>query len=120
MRDPLVVRRLQRLGDLPGVVERRRDRQRPAKRLAFHQLHDQRAIFHAIDLRDVGVVQGGQHLGFAFEAGQPFGIVREGVRKNLDGYFAIELCVPGAIHLAHAARAERRQDFVGAEFVARG
>ena len=35
-----------------------------------------------------------------------------------DGDLAVELGVAGAVDLAHAACAEGREDFVGAEFVA--
>jgi hypothetical protein len=45
--------------------------------------------------------------------------VRESVWKNLDGYIALELGVARAIHFSHAARAERCEDFVGAEMVSR-
>ena len=41
-------------------------------------------------------------------------------RQNLDGDGAVEAGVLGAIDLAHAARAKRREDFVGTEFGARG
>ena len=37
---------------------------------------------------------------------------------NFDRHVAIQARVVGAIHLAHAARADGRKDFVGAEFVA--
>ena len=52
----------------------------------------------------------------ALEARQRIGIVRDGLRQDLDRDVAVELPVPRLVHLAHAARAERRQDLVGAEF----
>ena len=52
------------------------------------------------------------------EALDPRGIVRELGRKNLDGGEAAELDVAGAVHLAHAARADRLQDLVVADAAA--
>ena len=43
------------------------------------------------------------------------GSLREGVRQDLQRDVAIELRVAGAIDLAHAACADLRGDFVGAE-----
>ena len=40
--------------------------------------------------------------------------------QYLDGYCAIKASVAGAINLAHAARAQRRLDFIGSEFGASG
>ena len=37
------------------------------------------AFFQAVDLRDVRMVERGQHLGFALEARQPLGVIHEGV-----------------------------------------
>ena len=109
------MRRFQRVGDLAGVVERGLQQKWSLDRFAVHQLHDQRSIFDAVNLGDIGMVQRSQHLGFALEAGQPFGILRQSGGKNLDGYFAIELLVPRAIHFAHSARADGCKDFVGSQ-----
>ena len=54
-------------------------------------------------MRDVGMVERRQRFGFALEARQTFGILREGLRQDLDGHLAIETGIAGAIHLAHAA-----------------
>ena len=73
MDDAFVVRGFQRFGNLPGVVESGRKRERPFDRLTRNQLHHQRAnavgVFHAINLRDVGMIQRRQNFGFALEAG---------------------------------------------------
>ena len=58
------------------------------------------------------MVQRGEHLGFAGEAGQAVGILREGVGQNFDGDFAIQFGVGGALHLAHASLAEFGGDAV--------
>ena len=54
------------------------------------------------------------------EPGEPIGIVRERVGQDLDRDIAIELRVARAIHLAHAAFADRGGDLVGAEARAGG
>ncbi len=68
-----------------------------------------------MNVRDVRVVEGGEHLRFAAEAREPIRIARDGRDQNLDGHVAIELRVAGAIDLAHAAGAEQRDDVIGAE-----
>ena len=87
--------------------------------LALDQLHHQRAhaarFLEAVDVRDVRMVQRREHLRFAREPREPFGIVGEGVRQDLERDIAIELGVASAIHLAHPAFADRRCDFVHAE-----
>jgi hypothetical protein len=45
---------------------------------------------NAIDLRDVWVIQRGQHLGFALEAGHAFRVLCEGFRQDLQRNFALE------------------------------
>ena len=51
---------------------------------------------------------------------QPVGIVREGVRENLERDIAIQLRIARAKDLAHAAFADRRGDVVGAKARAGG
>ena len=63
-------------------------------------------------MADVGVVERGDRAGFAGEA---LGELRVG---NFDRDIAIQPGIMRAIHLAHAALADGRKDFVGAEFVA--
>ena len=41
----------------------------------FDQFHDERAIFHAVDRGDVGMVQRRQHLRLAREARQAVGVL---------------------------------------------
>jgi len=59
--------------------------------------------------------QGGEQLGLALEAREAIGILREGCGQRLDRDVAPEARVAGAIDLAHAAGAERRDDLEGAE-----
>ena len=82
------------------------------QRGAFHQLHHQGALFHAVNGRDIGMVQRRQHLRFARETRHAVGIGGEGVGQNFDGDFAVELGIGGAIDRAHAALAEFGGDAV--------
>ena len=54
-------------------------------------------------------------LRLALEAGQRVGIGGDGLREDLDRDVAVELRVPRAVDLSHPARAQRREDLVGAE-----
>ena len=129
MHEPSLVRRRQRVDDLCGDVERFRNRQRPlgepcVQRLAFDELEHEKpgsvALLESVDLRDVGVVQRGQHARLALETRQMLGLPREGSGDELDGDVSLEPRVAGPVHLAHSARAEEAQDLVGAEPGARG
>ena len=82
------------------------------QRRPFHQFHHQRALFHAVDRRDVGMIQRRQHLRLAREARHAVGILREGLGQHLDRDVAVELGVGGALDLAHAALAELGSDAV--------
>ncbi len=80
--DPLLVRGLERVGDLPrngeGLVDRDRAGRDPFRqRLALHQLQDERSraarFLEAVDVRDVRMVERRQDLRLALEARQPLG-----------------------------------------------
>ena len=123
MDDALLVRGLERLGDLSRDRESLRQRDRSLgdairQRRPVDQLHDQcmgRArVLKTVEVRDVRMVQRGEDLRFAAEAHEPIGIRREGVGQNLQRDDAIELGVAGAVDLAHPARANGGDDFVGA------
>ena len=66
------------------------------------------------------MVQRREHSGFTLKAGKTFRIIDEISGEDFDGHVAREFRVARAIHLAHAARANLRDDFVGAETRARG
>ena len=127
MDDPFLVRRLERLGDLPRNRERLGDRQRPAREAigkgrALDQFEDQRRhaidFFESVDRADVRMIERGEEAGFAREAGTTLGVRCEVRRQDLDGDVAPQLAVARAIDLAHAARAERRHDRVRPELTA--
>ena len=89
------------------------------QRRPLDQLHHQRNrpayLLYPEDLRDIRMVQGSEHFGFALEPGEPVRVGRERSRQDFDGNVALEICVSGAIHLTHAAHAEQDNDFIRAE-----
>jgi hypothetical protein len=129
--DPFLMRR----ADCIGQRNRQREDvgQRQAalgdeivQRPALDQLHreEEHAVgfFHGEDRDDVGMVERGNALRLAFEAGAAFRVGSGLVRKNLDRDVALQLgsWIMRAIHLAHSASTEQRQDFVWTEPGARG
>jgi hypothetical protein len=113
--DPLLVGLLERLGDLPGEVERLGRRDRPpgdalGQVLAPHVLeHEEAAAVHLLEAEDgpdVRVVEGGEELGLALEAPEALGVLRDLRGEELDRHRAAELRVLGPEDLAHAAGAD--------------
>ena len=90
---------------------------------ALDQLHDESrgavALLQTVDLRDVRMIERGEDFGFTLEARQPLAIGRHGLGQHLDGDGALQVGIAGAIHLAHAARADLGGDFIGTESGAR-
>ncbi len=68
-----------------------------------------------VHMRDVGVIEGSEELRLTSEASESLCILRQFRGQDLDRHLAIELRVPGPVHLAHSARAERGDDFVRSE-----
>ena len=66
-------------------------------------------------MRDVWMVERGQHLRLALESRDALGIERQGFRQYFDRHLAPQLRVARAVDFAHPARAERGNDFVNAE-----
>jgi hypothetical protein len=69
----------------------------------------------AEDAGDAGVIQRGERLGLAPEAGEPIGIGGECLRQDLEGDVAVEARVAGFIDLAHAPFAKLGDHFEGPE-----
>jgi hypothetical protein len=115
MYDALFVRILQRIRDLrrdpPGVFERHG----ALRRFALDQLHDDRAVFHAVDVRDVGMIQRRENLGLAPKTRHAVGIARESFRQHLQRHVAFQLRVASAIDFAHPAGPYCRKDLVWAK-----
>ena len=88
------------------------------ERLAVEQLGDQVRHVAGADVEDrqqVGMRQRRDRARLLGEPGQPVGIVGGAARQDLDRHVAAEPRIASAIDLAHAARADRRDDLVGAE-----
>ena len=124
MDDPLLVRGLERFGNLVGDGERLVDRHRPAhetvgERLALDQFHDEQmptsGFLEAVQRGDVWMIQGGEDSGFTLEARQAIRIGGPRLRQQLDRHRTTELRVVGAIDFAHPTGAKQRVDFVRAE-----
>ena len=122
--DPLLVRRLEGLGDLAGdgegLVERERAALQPLGEVfALDELHDEGAdaarLLEAVDRGDVGVLQLGEELRLALEAGEALGVGGERLGQDLDRDLALQLRVGRPVDDPHAALAERGGDLVRAE-----
>lgn len=85
----------------------------------LNQFENQRALFHTVNDGDIGVIERRQNLRFPLKACQPLRIVREGIGQNLDGDFAIELGVGGAIDFAHTAHTDALLDAIVPDYSAR-
>ncbi len=90
---------------------------------ALDQLHDQSrgaaGILDAEDRGDSGVAERCEHPRLALEAREPLGVLRQVLGQHLDRDVAAEARIPRAVHLAHAADAEGRDDLVGTDARAR-
>ena len=122
--DAALVGGVEALGDLHGDLERRGERQGAAEdplgeRLALQVLHDQEG--RAVVLADVEqgadarVGERRQGARLALEARPAVGVRGQGGRQHLDGDGAVETGIPGAIDLAHPARADGARDLVRPE-----
>ena len=127
MDDPLLVGGFERLGDLAGdrqgFIERDRAFGDPVlERRPFDQFQHQRprvtALFEAVDLRDVGVVQGGENFGFPLEAGEAFFILGKGVGEDFQGHVPVERRIGGSVDDAHAAFPQTARDLEDPEATA--
>ena len=78
-------------------------RERSGEGLAFDKLHDNGALFDAVDSRDVGVVERREDLRFAGEAGEAVGVGSESVGEDFDGDVAGKLGVGGSVDGPHSA-----------------
>jgi hypothetical protein len=66
-----------------------------------------------VDRADARIVQRGDGARFLLDAVAGFGVGRERAGEHFDRDVAIEARVSRSVHFAHAARAKRRDDFVG-------
>ncbi len=124
MDDAALMSRFEGVGDLPRDPQRFVDRHGAlpnpvGKRLAFDQLHDERAdsrgVGNAIEVRDVGVIERAEYFGFPLKALEPFRIGGDVRRKQFQRNLSLQLRIAGAVNLAHATHAKRGDDVIGAE-----
>ena len=132
MDDALLVGLLEGLGDLLRDGERLVDGNRPALQplrevLALDQLHDEEVSGRpSVASRSrsrrswamLGVIERGEELGLALEAGEALGVGGEGLGEELERDVAAELRVGGALDLAHPAGADGGGDAVMRERLA--
>ena len=73
-----------------------------------------------MDGGDAGMIEARQSARFPLEAKPPLFVFEELLRQYLDRDVSREARVSRPVHLPHPARAERREDLVGAEVCAGG
>src|SRR5215467_13034211 len=129
MNNPLLMRRSEATRGLDSVINRFAARQRAVQefltqRAAFkqlcHQIWHSLMCTHLVDGDDVRMIEGCGGPCLLLKTPQTLRIMRGVSGYDLDGDVAFELRVVRAVHLAHAAGAERGKDLVGTEFRARG
>ncbi len=117
--DPLGVRRGEGVGQRHGDAEELLERQaalgdRLREGLALDVLHGEEALavglFDRVDGDDVGVVEGGDGLDLALEAGEALRVVGERRRQGLQRHLAMQPLVFGEEDDAHAAFAQLGED----------
>jgi hypothetical protein len=67
-------------------------------------------VFEGIDGGDVGMIEGGENLGFALEAGEALRVGGHGLRENLDSDLAAELRVLRTVDLTHTTFTQLGED----------
>ena len=112
MHHAFAVRRIERFRDLPRQPHGFLNRLRSLERIAFYVFQHQVIRSDVEDLADVRMIQGGDRASFLLKARAVLGV------QPLHRHDAIQPRVPRLPHLTHAARANRREDFIRAEFVA--
>ena len=77
-------------------------------------------VLEAVDLGNVRMIEGREHLRLALETGETIGVGCESVRKDFYRDVAQQLRVAGFVDLAHPPRAYGGQDFIDAQTGTRG
>ena len=72
-------------------------------------------MLQSVDARDVWMIQCREQFGFSLETGRSIWIGGKCIRQDLEGDVALEPGVLRPVDLTHPARADGRDDFVGAE-----
>ena len=122
MHETAGMRRRQSTCELDTDVHDVAHRQRPPlqavpQRLTLDELGDEvRTVIdlaEIVDDDDMRVVQAGRGSGFLMKPSQPIAVNGEIRRQELERHRPIELGVVGKIDLAHAARAQPRDQLIG-------
>jgi hypothetical protein len=109
------VRGFEPFRDLSGDLDRLVERERSAfeafgEVLALDELHGEEAdltfVVQTVNRGDSRVVQRGQQLRLALQAGQPVGVAGQHRRQDLDRHLTIECRVEGPPDHTHPARAD--------------
>jgi hypothetical protein len=108
------------IGLPPARINTSRDSLR--ERDALDQFHHDRAaracgvrFDDAVDLGDVGMIEGREYVCLAFEASQAIRMSREQIRQDLEGNVAMQLRIARPVNFAHAACPERADDLIRTE-----
>ena len=72
-------------------------------------------LLETVDRRDVRVVEGREHFGFALKAREAIRIAGHRGGQHLDRDRPLQIAVGRAIDLAHSAGADGGEDFIGTE-----
>ena len=103
MDDALLVRRLERVADLPGDGQSLVDRHRPLRqpfgeRLPFdeleHESFDAAGFYEPVDRADVRMVERREKLRLPLEPRQPLGVLRDRLGKDFDREVPVQLRDP--------------------------
>ena len=76
-------------------------------------------LSEVVDGNDIGVAEGGCRTRFLLEAVQQVPVCGECGGENLNRYTAVQARILRPVHFSHSARAQGRDDFIGAQFGAR-
>ena len=122
MHDTVAVRSLEAVSDFGANAEEQIEREgrfleAVGESFALEMFHDEVAdavlLANVVEMADIGMIEGRDGAGFAFETFASFGFFGKMRGKNFDGDFAVEAGVEGAVDFAHAAGTEGRLNFVG-------
>jgi hypothetical protein len=127
MRDAVVVRKTDRVGERNGVIEETiqahsLDRNDLGERASFDELHGEKGgavgFFDGIHRDNVGMFERRDGARFAHEAPVALGIAGGVFGENLECDVTTQFGIMGAVHFAHTALAELFDDLVVCESAA--
>ena len=122
--DSMLVSQVQRVRNLPRNLQRFFERNRAARDpigecLPVDEFQHQGLcairLVHAVDARDVRVIERGEDFGFLLETCEPIVIGQKSFREYFQGDIAFEFRVACPVDLSHSADADQRHDFIGSE-----